>query len=144
VVEDERAAVRAGEANQADAVECLDRAGPRASDDERRLVGRLERLGDDLGRIRTVVARTTDSKARRPASATSAATATGRSRWMKRSRKNRKRNRSTDIRTPVAVMPRFGTDPSSTPASRVKEKVNVKASIASRTWSIRSQYQSRM
>ena len=48
------------------------------------------------------------------------------------------------MKTPVTVMPMFGTESSSTPASRVNEKVNVKTSIASRTCSMRSRYQSRM
>ena len=51
---------------------------------------------------------------------------------------------SAAIRTPVTVTPTFGTEFSSTPASSVKEKVNVPTSIASRTCRTLSRYQRRM
>ena len=67
----------------------------------------------------------TSRSAPSPAFATSAATATGRSRWIARSRKMTKRRIPSPRNDPASVMPTFGTLSSSTCRMSVYENVNV-------------------
>jgi MmyB-like transcription regulator ligand binding domain len=74
-------------ATQPARIDGLDGAGSAAPHDERRCRARLVRSGHVGGRAGAAARCITSSNARRPARPTSAATATGRRRWIERSRK---------------------------------------------------------
>ena len=83
------------------------------------------------------------SAVRRPASATSAATFTGRSRWIERSRKTRNSTIAAPRRNPAVVTPMSGTE-SLIRRSSAYENISVPRSVASVAFRTASRYQIRM
>jgi hypothetical protein len=85
-----------------------------------------------------------DSTTPRPAEATIAATATGRSMCVKRLRYSSRSSMLTAAAAPETVTPMFGTESASTWRSSENEKVSVPTKVASTTFWSRSRYHRRM